>query len=103
MPSKRRSSKRPYGEPHPELDVDRVSNATGGRREAGPGGEEFIVVTPRPTDKTYVCPACRQDIPPRTPHIVAWAADGLFGPEQAAAQRRHWHTHCWNTFGRNRG
>ncbi|WP_297081147.1 hypothetical protein [uncultured Demequina sp.] len=103
MPSKRRSSKRPYGQPHPELDVDRVANATGGRRETGPGGEEHIVVTPRPSDKTYTCPGCGRDIDGATQHLVAWPADGLFGAEAAAATRRHWHTHCWNTFGRTRG
>ncbi|MFV0632494.1 hypothetical protein [Demequina sp.] len=102
MPSKRRSSKRPYGQPHPELDVDRLANATGGRRESGPGGEEYIVVTPRPSEKTYVCPGCGQDIPGDVTHLVAWPSDGLFGADAAAATRRHWHTNCWNTFGRTR-
>ncbi len=103
MSRKRRSNKRPYGQPHPELDVERLANATGGRRERGPGGEEYIVVTPRPTDKTYVCPGCGQDIAGDSVHVVAWAADGLFGAEAAAAARRHWHTGCWNSFGRTRG
>jgi hypothetical protein len=102
MPSKRRSSKRPYSQPHPELDVDRVAGG-GARTERGPGGEEYKVVIPRPTDKTYVCPGCHQEILPFSQHLVAWATDGLFGTEAAAAARRHWHTRCWNTFGRQRG
>jgi hypothetical protein len=102
MPSGRKSSKRPYGQPHPELDVDRVRGG-GSRREIGPGGEDYFVATPRPTDKVYVCPACRQEIDGMTTHVVAWAADGLFGAEVAAAERRHWHTRCWETFGRSRG
>jgi len=102
MPSKRRSSKRPYGQPHPEFDVDRARGG-GARPEMGPGGEEYLVATPRLTDKTYVCPSCGRDIPPNTAHLVAWAADGLFGADAAAADRRHWHTHCWTTFGRTNG
>ncbi|GMA36684.1 MULTISPECIES: hypothetical protein [Demequina] len=103
MPKSRRSRKRPYGQPHEELDVERLSGSLGGRRESGPGGEEYLVATPRPSEKTYTCPGCSQEIDGQTVHVVAWPADGLFGPEAAAAQRRHWHTHCWNTFGRTRG
>lgn len=103
MPSGRRSSKRPYGQPHPELDVDRVRGSAGARRETGPRGEEFMVAVPRPSEKTYVCPGCSKEIDGMTQHIVAWAADGLFGPDAAAEQRRHWHTGCWNSFGRHRG
>lgn len=102
MPSKRRSTKRPYHQPHPELDVERVRGG-GSRTEIGPGGEEYHVAIPRPSDKTYICPSCSREIPPRTQHVVAWATDGLFGVEAAAAARRHWHTHCWETFGRRRG
>src|SRR5690606_41940452 len=103
MPSKRRSSKRPYGQPHQELDASTVWGGSGARTETGPGGEPYHVATPRPSDKTYICPACSQEIPPRTAHLVAWAQDEIFGAEVAAEQRRHWHTHCWNTFGRQRG
>ena len=102
MPTGRRSSKRPYGKPHEELDVERVRGG-GPRIERGPGGEDYYVATPRPNDKTYVCPGCQQEIPGDTVHVVAWAADGLFGPEAAQSARRHWHTHCWRTFGRVNG
>lgn len=75
----------------------------GARTETGPRGEEYKVAVPRPTEKTYLCPGCSREIPPMTQHLVAWATDGLFGAEVAAAERRHWHTRCWETFGRQRG
>jgi len=42
--------------------------------------------------KTYVCPGCHQDIPPGTPHVVAWEAAR---ESEADNERRHWHTGCW--------
>lgn len=51
--------------------------------------------------KTYRCPGCRQEIPPGTPHVVAWragdAARAAWAPDEADAdpERRHWHTGCW--------
>jgi hypothetical protein len=99
MPSSRRSSKRPYGKPHEEFDVERaLGNAP--RVERGPGGEDHYVATPRATDKTYVCPACNQEIAGDTPHIVAWPVEHMFGEDAAKAARRHWHSSCWRTFGR---
>ena len=103
MPSKRRSTKRPYGQPHPELDVERVRGGLGARRQRGPRGEDYWVAIPRPSDKTYTCPACGRDVPGTQEHIVAWAADGLFGADAAGQDRRHWHRACWQTFGRTRG
>jgi hypothetical protein len=41
--------------------------------------------------KSYVCPGCHQDIPPGTPHVVAWPAD----EPEGTVERRHWHTGCW--------
>jgi hypothetical protein len=102
--ARRKSTKRPYGGPHPELDTARLlAGGRGSRLEPGPGGEDYHVAVSRSSEKTYVCPACRQDVPPLTEHVVAWAADGLFGPEAAAEERRHWHTRCWETFGRTHG
>ncbi|MHC1560149.1 hypothetical protein ACR9E3_14425 [Actinomycetospora sp. C-140] len=43
--------------------------------------------------KTYVCPGCHQDIPPGTPHVVAWDAELDTG--DGDTERRHWHTGCW--------
>jgi hypothetical protein len=102
MPTGRRSNKRPYGKPHEEFDVDRALGG-GPRIEPGPGGEPYYVATPRPNDKVYLCPGCNQEIPGDMPHIAAWPADHMFGEEAAKAARRHWHSHCWRTFGRSRG
>lgn len=41
--------------------------------------------------KTYLCPGCHQDIPPGTPHVVAWPSD----ESEGTLERRHWHTGCW--------
>lgn len=38
--------------------------------------------------KAYVCPACDGTIAPGHGHVVVW-------PEEQAAERRHWHLHCW--------
>jgi hypothetical protein len=52
--------------------------------------------------KTYRCPGCDQEIPPGTPHIVAWPAAappfGITGAglgEHGVGERRHWHRPCW--------
>lgn len=62
-------------------------------------GGEFHVryIAGQAAPKTYTCPGCRLSITPGTAHVVVWAADSLFGEEHAAAERRHWHTHCWKT------
>jgi hypothetical protein len=41
--------------------------------------------------KAYRCPGCDQEIPPGTPHVVAWPAD----EPEGTVERRHWHTRCW--------
>ena len=75
MPSSRRSSRRPWAQPHPELDVHR---ATGGRRsEDGPDGT-WTVQHVRGAAKVYRCPGCQAMVGSGTPHVVAWQ-DGLFG------------------------
>ncbi len=43
------------------------------------------------SQRAYRCPGCEQDIAPRTPHVVAWPADGAGG----VGDRRHWHSGCW--------
>ncbi|MFF0494660.1 ATP/GTP-binding protein [Nocardia sp. NPDC004068] len=62
-----------------------------GRTEPGPDGDDYIVRTIPGTraTKTYRCPGCDHEIPPGTPHLVAWRAHN--GEED----RRHWHTGCW--------
>lgn len=96
MPSGRRSSRRPWYQPHSELDLGR---ALGGRRsESGPDGDWVVQsVGAAAATKTYRCPGCRQDIPPGTAHVVAWSTDSLLGAEVALSDRRHWHTSCWSS------
>jgi len=45
-------------------------------------------IQPYDAHKTYLCPGCNRDIPPRTFHTVAV-------PLEAADLRRHWHNGCW--------
>lgn len=45
--------------------------------------------------KSYLCPGCRQTIPPGMAHVVAWPADGGITGTASAQDRRHWHTGCW--------
>jgi len=47
--------------------------------------------------KPYRCPGCDQQIPPGTPHVVAWPAG-----DPDAGHRRHWHTACWRSRDRRR-
>lgn len=70
-----------------------MSLGAGGERTEVWRDEEWIV---RPLTgagsggKTYRCPGCDQQIPPGTPHLVAWPDHG------GVDDRRHWHTSCWN-------
>ena len=97
MPRSRRSTKRPYGAEHVDLDLDR---ATGGRRAESAGDGEWVVQQVRGSDREYRCPGCDQVVAPGTPHVVAWRSDGLFG--EAVDDRRHWHASCWQARGRRR-
>lgn len=97
--ARRRSSKRPYGAEHPELDVDR---ARGGRSvQEGPDGS-WTVQRVKGSEKAYTCPGCHQQVAPGTAHVVAFANDSLFGADAALADRRHWHSGCWASRGRRR-
>jgi len=99
MPSGRRSTKRPYQAEHIPIDGDR---SRGGRRtESGPDGD-WTVQQVGASDRPYRCPGCDQLVLPGTAHVVAWASDGLFGPDAALADRRHWHTACWSARTRRR-
>ncbi len=71
-----------------------LERAVGGavRRESYAGGEWSVRrVTGARATRSYLCPGCQQSVPPGTPHVVAWPADGIGGLED----RRHWHTTCW--------
>lgn len=81
------------------LDLERARR--GVRRVERRGDGEWNV-QPQAADaalKSYRCPGCGQDIAPGTAHVVAWRADGIFGPADDLAARRHWHTECWRIEG----
>ena len=88
----RRSSKRPYGAEHPELDLDR---ARGGRSLERRADGAWTVQRVAGSERSYTCPGCHTAIAPGTPHVVAIFDDHLFGAGAAVAERRHWHTGCW--------
>ncbi len=89
----RRSAKRPYGAAHVPLDMSRLASLP--RTQTGPGGASFTVRHLRGSDKSYTCPGCHRQIPPGTPHVVAWSNEHLFGTDRGLEERRHWHTSCW--------
>ena len=61
--------------------------------DEGDDGEVTVRrVQPYEATKTYRCPGCDQEIAPGTPHVVAWAADGI---NIGIDERRHWHRACW--------
>ncbi|NCT90683.1 hypothetical protein GXB85_06960 [Cellulomonas sp. APG4] len=100
MPSRRRG-RRPWASEHPELDLERARG--GSRVEHGPDGDWVVrTVGAANATKAYLCPGCRQEIPPGTAHLVAWQQDHLLGPEAAVGDRRHWHTGCWRHRGSRR-
>jgi len=73
----------------------------GARRTESRSSGEWVVqpIGEASSVKTYTCPGCSREILPGTAHLVAWRADGLFGPDADVAARRHWHTHCWKVAG----
>lgn len=93
MPRSRRSGKRPYGEGHRPLDMDRIASVPRGER--GADGGDYTVSRISGNPNTYTCPGCLQQIPPFTPHVVAWRAAGAWGVDVGVDARRHWHSECW--------
>jgi hypothetical protein len=49
------------------------------------------------TAKTYRCPGCDHEIRPGVPHLVVWPVESgrVVVGIGAHAERRHWHTSCW--------
>lgn len=96
--ARRRSTKRPWGAEHPELDVERARGGT--RVEHGPDGTWTVrSVSAAAALKPYTCPGCGGTVPPGEAHVVAWQEDHLLGREAGLADRRHWHSACWRTRG----
>ncbi|MGC0249749.1 hypothetical protein [Pseudactinotalea sp. Z1748] len=90
----RRSRRRPYRDPHRELDPDMVLRGMT-RTETGPDGLRWRVRTLAGGQKDYICPGCKHTIPAGIEHVVAWTEEHLFGAEAGLAERRHWHSGCW--------
>lgn len=89
MARARRGHKRPYGQPHEPLDLERIR---GGQKIQTTRDGQWLV-REVVGQKMYTCPGCHQDIPVGTNHIVAWPY--LESEQEAVAQRRHWHSGCW--------
>lgn len=100
MPSSRRSGRRPYAAGHVPLDEGRLGALT--RTETGADGQAYHVRRVRGSAKSYRCPGCDQLIEPGTDHLVAWPGEHLLGAEAGVAERRHWHTACWQARDRRR-
>jgi len=88
---------------------NRKDNDTGLDEEKARRGVERVVSTPdgqwllrnipvTGAVKTYRCPGCDHEIGPGVAHVVAWPAD----ERGDLADRRHWHTACWNSRDRRR-
>ncbi|HEY3003539.1 MAG TPA: hypothetical protein VGJ44_14430 [Kribbellaceae bacterium] len=79
---------------------DRPLNGGHQRAETKADGAWLVRrVTGSATAKSYRCPGCDQQIPPVTPHVVAWPEDpsllSALAGGAALDERRHWHTGCW--------
>ena len=75
----------------PPLDEGRARGGVERVRAARDGDWLVRAIPGDASAKTYRCPGCDQEIPPGTPHVVAWPADG-YGD---LSDRRHWHAACW--------
>lgn len=92
-------SNRPRGRAKPgeePLDLSRVLSGRL-RTESRRDGEWNVQpVAAASAVKSYVCPGCSLEVAPGVAHVVTWRADGLMGPDNDLAARRHWHSHCWS-------
>jgi hypothetical protein len=79
----------------PPLDAARILG--GARRTVAARDGEWTVqhMSAVAATKAYTCPGCGGTIEAGTAHLVAWRADSILGDEDAVAQRRHWHSRCW--------
>lgn len=96
--SPRKNKDRRAARPEPE----ELGRSLGYQRAVSASDGEWIVrsVTGSASAKSYRCPGCDHEVRPGTAHTVAWpAVDGNGG---GLADRRHWHTPCWNARDRRR-
>ncbi|GAA4764385.1 MULTISPECIES: hypothetical protein [Microbacterium] len=79
----------------PDASIERL--IAGWRRTETRRGREWSV-QPMPSgrsEKTYTCPGCGGVIATGVAHVVVWREDGVLGARSDLADRRHWHTRCW--------
>jgi hypothetical protein len=85
------------GGPHPDLDLERARSGFA-RRESAPDGDWMVrAITASRAEKSYTCPGCFRAVPPGVAHLVVWSQDHIFGEAAGLAERRHWHSNCWNS------
>ena len=96
--SPRRNTSRPARDP------DDLARAFGHQHtESGADGDWVVrAVTGAAAGKTYRCPGCDHEVTPGTPHLVVWPGVPEYGSGGGVADRRHWHTPCWNARSRRR-
>jgi len=69
------------------------------RVEVGADGYDYEVrsIAAARAAKTYRCPGCDHEIRSGTAHVVVWRTyEGRAG-DYEMADRRHWHTPCWDS------
>lgn len=73
---------------------------TGFRKRETKRGAMYSVqpISAQAAKKDYLCPGCTITITPGVAHVVVWRDDSILGDDNAVADRRHWHTHCWRIF-----
>lgn len=88
-----------------ELDPERVIRGATWVT-SGPDGSWYVrSVTAAAAAKQYRCPGCDHEIAPGVAHVVAWPVEergDLAWGDGRVADRRHWHTPCWNARARRR-
>jgi hypothetical protein len=78
----------------PALDLEKVQRGAAWVVTAGDGTWRVRTITAAGAVKIYRCPGCDHQIAVGVPHVVVWPeASG----EGLVADRRHWHTACWNS------
>ena len=89
MVNRRRQSK--------HLRAPRPLLAGGSQSKVQRRGVDYIVrdVPAQRSEKEYRCPGCSQRVAPGTAHVVVWPREPSLGASSAVAERRHWHTSCW--------
>lgn len=92
-------SNRPRGKrPHDDEEQVDLARALVGRLHTESKRDGLWNVQPlaaASATKSYTCPGCSLEVAPGIAHVVTWKADGLMGPADDIAARRHWHSHCW--------